>query len=176
MKENRTEFITQIEKLLTERGLMVCTAESCTGGLIANWLTDISGSSACYVGGVAAYANEAKIEFLGVNPETIETHGAVSLETAREMASGVRKRFAKQFDAEKLIGISTTGIAGPTGGTQEKPVGLVYIGISTIEGTHAERFVWPYDGNHPDDRIKNKEASALQALRMVMDELNTIPS
>ncbi len=167
MKENQTEFITQLEKQLTDQGFLLCTAESCTGGLIANWLTDISGSSACYVGGVAAYANEAKLAFLGVNAETIAQHGAVSAPVAEEMAQGVRVRFAEHFDPDKLIGISTTGIAGPTGGTAEKPVGLVYIAISTPQGSHVERFVWKFDGSGPDDRIKNKEASALQALKMV---------
>ncbi|MEE4193946.1 MAG: CinA family protein [Anaerolineae bacterium] len=167
MKENRTEFITQLEQTLIEKGWLLCTAESCTGGLIANWLTDISGSSACYVGGVAAYANEAKLALLGVTANTIQAHGAVSGPVALEMAQGIRARFAEHFDAEKLIGISTTGIAGPTGGTEEKPVGLVYIGISTPQGSHVERFVWKFDGSSADDRIRNKEASALQALRMV---------
>lgn len=170
---DRIEFITQLEQTLIEKGWLLCTAESCTGGLIANWLTDISGSSACYVGGVAAYANEAKLAFLGVKAETIQAHGAVSAPVAEEMAQGVRVRFAEYFDPDKLIGISTTGIAGPTGGTDEKPVGLVYIGISTPQGSHAKRFVWEFDGSSPDDRIKNKEASALQALRMVMDFLKS---
>lgn len=169
MNQDRTEFITNLEQRLIEHGLMLCTAESCTGGLIANWLTDISGSSACFVGGVTAYANQAKLEFLGVKAETLKQFGAVSPQTAAEMADGVRARFAKHFPVEQLIGISTTGIAGPTGGTAEKPVGLVYIGISTVHGSRAERFVWEYD------RIGNKEASALQALRMVekiCDQIN----
>lgn len=173
MNEDRTTYITQLEQKLIAGGWLLCTAESCTGGLIANWLTDISGSSACYVGGVATYANEAKMEFLGVKPETMAQYGAVSSQVAIQMAEGVRNRFAKHFDAEKLIGISTTGIAGPTGGTEEKPVGLVYIGISTVEGTHAERFVWTRDGVESLDRIGNKEESALQALRMVETFLNT---
>ena len=171
MNENLIEFLTHLEQGLIAQGFLLCTAESCTGGLIAKWLTDISGSSACYVGGVAAYANEAKSEFLGVQPATIASHGAVSREVAAEMAQGVRAHFARHFDPDKLIGISTTGIAGPTGGTAEKPVGLVYIGISTAQGTRAERFVWEYDGSKPDDRVRNKEASALQALRMVEEFL-----
>lgn len=173
MKQNRTEFITELEQILTAGGWLLCTAESCTGGLIANWLTDISGSSACYVGGVASYANEAKMEFLGVKAETMKEHGAVSPQVAIEMAEGVRSRFAKHFDPVKLIGISTTGIAGPTGGTEEKPVGLVYIGISTAEGSHCERFVWEHDGSNPNDRTRNKEESALQALRMVVEHLQS---
>ena len=165
MMKDRTAFIAALEQRLINGEWLLCTAESCTGGLIANWLTDIAGSSACFVGGVASYANEAKMEFLDVSAETLRRCGAVSPQTAVEMANGVRNHFAKHFDATRLIGVSTTGIAGPGGGSEEKPVGLVYIAISTPNGTHAERFVWEYD------RIGNKEASAIQALRLVSDFL-----
>lgn len=113
---------------LRERGLTLACAESCTGGLIAKRITDISGCSDVYLGGCVTYANEAKEKLLGVKHETLEKYGAVSEQTAREMARGVR------LALEADIGISTTGIAGPGGGTPEKPVGTVYIAVSTAEG------------------------------------------
>lgn len=109
--------------LLKEKKLTLATAESCTGGLLGKRITDISGSSEVYLGGVVAYSNAAKVNILGVSGETLEKFGAVSEETACEMA----KQTALLFNSD--IGISTTGIAGPTGGTSEKPVGLVYVGI-----------------------------------------------
>ncbi|MFV0399680.1 MAG: competence/damage-inducible protein A [Oscillospiraceae bacterium] len=109
---------------LKAKGLTVATAESCTGGLISKRITEIDGSSAVFGWGVASYANEAKMKLLGVSPETLTAHGAVSKETALEMARGVRKLSGAD------IGVSVTGIAGPSGGTPEKPVGLVYIAAS----------------------------------------------
>lgn len=120
-----------VGKALTQAGLTVATAESCTGGLLGHILTSVSGSSAYYAGGVIAYSNAIKEALLGVRHETLLAHGAVSHETAREMAAGAREA----LNAD--IGLSTTGIAGPTGGTAEKPVGLVYIGISTTEKTES---------------------------------------
>ena len=108
---------------LKEKRLTVATAESCTGGLVGKRITDVSGSSEVYLGGVVAYSDEAKIKILGINSETLEKNGAVSEETACEMA----KQAALLFGSD--IGISTTGIAGPAGGTSEKPIGLVYVGI-----------------------------------------------
>lgn len=119
--------VTSLEEVvvrgLIERGLTLATAESCTGGLLGKRLTDISGSSACYLGGVVSYANEVKAGVLGVRGETLQAHGAVSPETAIEMARGVRRITGAD------IGISTTGVAGPGGGSPEKPVGTVYIGL-----------------------------------------------
>ncbi|WP_458862540.1 competence/damage-inducible protein A [Acidaminobacterium chupaoyuni] len=123
-----------VEKLI-EAKLTLATAESCTGGLIGKRITDIAGSSACYLGGVISYANEVKMGLLGVKRETLETVGAVSEETAMQMAEGVRRATGAD------IGVSTTGVAGPGGGTDEKPVGLVYIGLSTKQGTKAIRVV-----------------------------------
>ena len=118
-----------IEKItveaLKDRGLTLCVAESCTGGLIAKRITDIAGCSDVFLGGCVTYANEAKEKLIGVGHETLEKYGAVSEQTAREMARGVR--LATGSD----IGVSATGIAGPTGGTPETPVGTVFIGIST---------------------------------------------
>ncbi len=118
---------------LMKNNLTVAFAESCTGGMIARRVVDIPGCSAVFAGGAVTYANEAKIKMLGVKPETLAEHGAVSAETATEMARGIRKT----LDAD--IGVSVTGIAGPGGGTPEKPVGTVYIGISTKDGETVKR-------------------------------------
>ncbi len=118
---------------LKEKGLTVAFAESCTGGMIARRVVDIPGCSAVFAGGAVTYANEAKIKMLGVKPETLDAHGAVSAETATEMARGIRQT----LDAD--IGVSVTGIAGPDGGTPEKPVGTVYIGVSTKDGETVKR-------------------------------------
>jgi nicotinamide-nucleotide amidase len=125
--------------LLKEKGKTLAVAESCTGGLISQRLTDISGSSAYFLHGVVAYANEAKIAALGVAPETIERHGAVSAETAEAMARGMRERAATDY------AISITGIAGPTGGTPEKPVGTVFIGYADESQTKSFKIVLPGD-------------------------------
>ena len=159
--QERTQFLTELQQQLIAGGWWLCTAESCTGGMIADWMTDIPGSSACFAGGVAAYANQVKETLLGVQAETIIQYGAVSAAVAAEMAEGLRMRLSAQIDPERLIALSTTGIAGPGGGTPEKPVGLVYLGIATPHGTRVEAHCWPYD------RIGNKEASSLQALKMV---------
>ncbi|MBQ9745032.1 MAG: CinA family protein [Clostridia bacterium] len=113
--------------LLLSKSLTISTAESCTGGLVAKSITDIGGCSEIYMGGVVAYSNDIKIRVLGVSPSTLDAYGAVSEQTAKEMAKGVRTL------CKTDIGISTTGIAGPGGGTDEKPVGTVYVGISINE-------------------------------------------
>jgi nicotinamide-nucleotide amidase len=130
--------------LLTDAGVSVATAESCTGGLIAQRLTDVPGSSAYFLGGIVAYSNAAKAALLGVSEAVLESEGAVSEPVVRAMAEGVRKRFGSD------IGVATSGISGPGGGTAEKPVGLVWIAISMSEGvgagtTHADSFVFPVD-------------------------------
>ena len=119
-----------IKKLINE-GRTVATAESCTGGLIAKRLTDVPGASSVYLGSCVTYANSAKEALVGVKHETLEKYGAVSEQTATEMARGVRKALGAD------IGISTTGIAGPGGGTPEKPVGTVWVGISSEKGDRA---------------------------------------
>ncbi len=116
-----------IAEILTKRGLSISTAESCTGGLLSSKLTDISGSSAFVTLNVITYANDAKNKLLGVSLETLETKGAVSEECALEMAKGLHKLTGSD------ICVSTTGIAGPTGGSDEKPVGLMYSAIYTPE-------------------------------------------
>ena len=115
-----------------ERGLTVATAESCTGGLIAARITSVSGSSAIFLGGVVSYANAVKRDLLGVPQEVLERAGAVSKECAEAMAAGVRARL--QAD----VAVSVTGVAGPDGGTPQKPVGLVYIGMATVVGVRVE--------------------------------------
>jgi len=142
--------------LLAEQGLTLATAESSTGGLVAHRITSVSGSSAYYLGGFVTYANEAKEALLGVRPETLVAHGAVSEETAFEMARGARERLGAD------VGIATTGIAGPTGGTPEKPVGLVYVALSAADAQLCERHVWR------GDRAANNEQSAEAALRLVL--------
>jgi nicotinamide-nucleotide amidase len=119
--------------LLAERGLTLALAESCTGGLIGNWITDVPGSSAYFLLGVVAYANQAKRSLLGVREETLALHGAVSTQTAEEMAAGVRRA------AGADIGLATTGIAGPGGGSPEKPVGTVCIGLAWEGGVWSRR-------------------------------------
>lgn len=128
-----------VGKLLTERSETLSVAESCTGGLISQRLTDISGSSAYFIEAVIAYANEAKINALNVSPEIIAQYGAVSAETAEAMAKGMRER------AKTDYAISITGIAGPTGGTDEKPVGTVFIGYSDAQLTKSFKMVLPGD-------------------------------
>jgi nicotinamide-nucleotide amidase len=128
-----------VGRLLTERGLSVATAESCTGGLIAERFTDVPGSSAYFQGGVVSYSNEAKVAMLGVSESLIAREGAVSEPVVRAMAEGARSRFGSDF------GLATSGISGPDGGTAEKPVGLVWIALATEEGTHADSFVFQVD-------------------------------
>ncbi len=117
----------EIVSILKDKGLTLSCAESCTGGLIAKSITDVSGCSSVFYGGVVAYDNSVKMNILGVCEQTLNTFGAVSYQTATEMACGVKS--ALKTD----IGISTTGIAGPDGGTKEKPVGTVYVGIATSD-------------------------------------------
>lgn len=156
---SETPLEIQVGELLRAHQHTLVTAESCTGGLIGHLLTNVPGSSVYYLGGVVAYAYEAKVALLGVTWEMLETYGAVSEEVALAMAQGARN--ALKGD----IGLAVTGIAGPGGGMPNKPVGLTWIGISTPAGGRAERFVW--DG----DREGNKYSSAQAALRMVVDYL-----
>lgn len=141
-------------RLLRERKLTIAVAESCTGGLVADKITNVSGSSNYFERGVVAYSNDSKIEFLGVPEELIKAHGAVSKEVAEAMAAGIRRV------AHTDIGLSTTGIAGPTGGTPEKPVGLVWIGYADKDVTLALKF------NFGDNRMRTKERAAQAALEL----------
>lgn len=149
----------RIGVLLTKQGLTLATAESCTGGLVAHRITNVPGSSAYFLGGAVAYAHGAKEALLGVQAETLAAHGAVSEETAREMARGARRRLGAD------VAVAITGIAGPAGGTQDKPVGLTYIALSAPDVDLVERHVWT------GERLENKEASAEAALRLAADYL-----
>ena len=150
----------QVGELLRLHGLRLAVAESCTGGLIGHRLTNIPGSSTYYMGSIIAYAYEAKVRLLGVRWDTLEKHGAVSQETVLEMALGVRRALAAD------IGLSVSGIAGPGGGTPDKPVGLVWIGLSAPDADEAWSYTW--DG----DRLQNKEYTAEQALQLLVDYLS----
>jgi PncC family amidohydrolase len=145
-------------------GLELATAESCTGGLIADKITDVPGSSEYFIGGFVSYAYEAKVATLGVSWDTLHKFGAVSRETVLEMARGARKALGAD------IAVSVSGIAGPGGGMPEKPVGTTWIGLVTPEGESAQVFYWK--GN----RRKNKEQSANAALKMVIEYLKHSPS
>jgi nicotinamide-nucleotide amidase len=122
-----------VGRILTDKALTLSVAESCTGGLIGKILTDVPGSSTYFRGGVVCYSNEMKADLLGVNETVLETHGAVSQEVAHQMAEGVRVVSRSDF------GLSVTGVAGPGGGSNEKPVGLIFMGLSTLGGTEVKR-------------------------------------
>jgi nicotinamide-nucleotide amidase len=149
----------QLAELLKKHSLTLAVAESCTGGLVSDRITNIPGSSAFFLGGVTAYAYSAKIHLLGVRQETLELHGAVSQETVLEMARGVRQALAAD------IGLSVSGVAGPDGGTIEKPVGLTWIALSTNQFEQAWSYTWQ------GDRLQNKFRSAQQALQLLVDYL-----
>jgi nicotinamide-nucleotide amidase len=149
-----------VGELLTAAGATVAVAESCTGGLISHWLTNVPGSSAYFRMSAVTYANDAKTAVLGVSEETLVRHGAVHENTAAEMAEGVRRVSGADW------GVSTTGIAGPEGGTPEKPVGTVCIGVSSARGTSARRFFFPFPG-----RSMNKKIFAMSALDQLRKKL-----
>ena len=150
-------------RLLRERGRTLAVAESCTGGLVAERVSEVPGASDYFLGGVVAYANAAKEGLLGVPRELLDRHGAVSDEVARAMAEGVRRRFGAD------LGVATTGISGPDGGTAEKPVGLVHVALARAEGTHADSFVFPLD------RSRHRTLTAQVALDWVRRALLGVP-
>ena len=139
-----------IGKLLNQKGATVATAESCTGGLIGNMITEVSGSSAYYKGGIVAYSNELKERLLGVRHETLEQYGAVSEETAIEMARGCLAVTGADY------AIATTGISGPTGATEEKPLGLVYVAIASREEVVCNRYVFTTTRQQHQQRTANQ--------------------
>ncbi|MGB0371334.1 MAG: CinA family protein [Opitutales bacterium] len=153
-------IVESLAKRLTDLELTVVTAESCTGGLIGHWLTDWPGSSRFYLGGIQAYSNAVKQAQLAVPEAIIEQFGAVSEACAKAMAEGARKGLGADF------GISVTGIAGPGGGTPEKPVGLVYCAVAGPQGTFCSRNIWT------GSRSENKQASAREALELLARYLN----
>ena len=152
-------MLDQLAAALLARKQTLATAESCTGGLVGAALTGLPGSSAWYLGGVVAYANELKIRLLGVPAEILAAHGAVSLETARAMAAGACAATGADY------AIAITGIAGPAGGTPEKPVGLVFVAVAAPHGTAT--FKHHFSGSRADVR----HAAAEAALRHLLDAL-----
>lgn len=154
-------FEVRINRLLADRGApTLATAESCTGGSVAARITSIGGSSAYFLGSVVSYSNEVKHRVLGVPRPVLEERGAVSPECARAMAMGVRSLIGSD------IAVSTTGIAGPAGGTPRKPVGLVYIGVATPDWLEA--FEFHFDG----DRARVIEQSVQQALALLFEAID----
>lgn len=140
----------------------IAAAESCTGGLVGHLITNAAGSSDYFIGGLTTYAYHAKVRQLGVHWETLDTHGAVSAETVLEMAAGVRAAM------ETDIGISVSGIAGPGGGSPEKPVGLVWLGLDAPDGS------WTRRHNFEGEREAVKQQAAQAALQFVLDYLDGV--
>jgi nicotinamide-nucleotide amidase len=154
----------RLQRACLERGLTVSLAESCTGGLVAAALTEIPGSSGYFRGGVVSYADDAKRQLLDVPAEVLAAHGAVSAQTARAMAEGARKHFGADVAA------SVTGVAGPDGGSPEKPVGLTYIGVADAAGVDVRRFVWP------GDRGANRRDSVVAVLDLLLERVAAVPT
>jgi PncC family amidohydrolase len=154
----------QLQGICLGRGFTVALAESCTGGLIAATITSVAGSSGYFLGGVVSYSNEAKEAFLDVPSATLDAHGAVSAQVAKAMASGARARFA----ADLAVGV--TGIAGPDGGSEEKPVGLTYIGLADEGNADVRRFTFS------GDRGANREAGVRAALEWLIERAETAPT
>jgi PncC family amidohydrolase len=145
---------------LRERGIRLGTAESCTGGLIGHLITEVPGSSDYFAGALVTYANEVKVDLADVPPDVLEAHGAVSAQVARAMADGARRR----LDVD--VALSVTGVAGPDGGSDAKPVGLTYVAIADGDGDDVRRFVWDAD------RTGNKRLSAAAALELLLARLS----
>lgn len=160
MDQRMLSLSAMVGNALLERGYSISTAESCTGGLLSYALTSISGASTYFMGGIVAYSNAIKEQFLGVQAKTLLDHGAVSQETALEMADGVRTKLGTD------VGLSTTGVAGPTGGRPEKPVGLVWIGISTPASSRA--FECHFEG----ERLEIMKETVVEVLTRLLDDLN----
>ncbi|MCD4653991.1 competence/damage-inducible protein A [bacterium] len=152
-----------VARLLINDGLTISTAESCTGGLVAHLLTNVPGSSAYMVGSIVSYSNRIKTDFVGVSEQLIELYGAVSAQVAEAMASGIRQKMKTDW------GLATTGIAGPAGGSSNKPVGLVYVAVSGPEGTTHEKHCFP------KGRIQNKQRFATAALDLLRKKMQRIP-
>jgi nicotinamide-nucleotide amidase len=160
VSENGDAMEAVVGKLLTDKSATLALAESCTGGLVANWLTNVAGSSAYFLFSAVTYSNKAKMDVLGVQPQTLEQHGAVHEETAREMAEGARRV------AGATYGLSTSGIAGPDGGSDDKPVGTVCVGFAGPGRSFGRRLYFPFGR-----RLMNKKVFAMAALDIFRKEL-----
>lgn len=145
----------------TKAGLMIATAESCTGGLIAGALTDIAGSSSVVDRGFVTYSNDAKMDMLDVSPGTLDKHGAVSDQTAHEMALGALK------NSRADVSVAVTGIAGPGGGSEEKPVGLVYMGVANNDGVQTYKLLLGEDKSREEIRQATVDRALSELLMMI---------
>ena len=154
----------RLQAVCLARRLTVATAESCTGGLVAHAITDIPGSSAYFQGGFVTYSDEVKRGLLGVGAELLVAHGAVSAQVARAMAEGARERLGTD------LAVAVTGIAGPDGGTAEKPVGLTYVAVADAGGVDVRRHHWT------GDRHDNKRESAVAALALLLERVDAGPA
>lgn len=155
--EPLADLAQRLQRICVASGLTVATAESCTGGLVAHAITAHPGSSGYFVGGVVSYSDEVKVAVLGVPSDVLATHGAVSAQVALAMAGGVRERLGSD------LGIGVTGVAGPDGGSADKPVGLVYVAVSDRDGADVRRFHWE------GDRASNIAESAAAALAFLSE-------
>lgn len=157
MADPLVDLALRLQAECVARGLTVATAESCTGGLVAHLLTEVPGSSAYVRGGVIAYADAVKLAELDVPAEVLAAHGSVSAQVALAMAEGVRVRLGAD------LAVAVTGVAGPGGGTDSKPVGLVYVAVAGAGPAEVRRFTWA------GDRSENKRASAEAALELLLE-------
>jgi PncC family amidohydrolase len=158
-EEALVELAQRLDRAARSTSVTIATAESCTGGLVGHVLTEIPGASDYYLGGAVSYSNDAKERLLGVPPETLARHGAVSAQVAVAMAEGARSAFSA------AVGVAVTGIAGPSGGTESKPVGLTYVAVADGAGHDVRRHVWS------GDRSANKRASAGAALQLLVERI-----
>ncbi len=150
------EAARRLQERCTTAGLFVAAAESCTGGLLTHVLTEVPGSSAYLLGGVVSYADRAKVDLLGVDPDHLAAHGAVSAQVARAMAQGARERFSAD------LAVAITGVAGPDGGSDAKPVGLTYVAVADEAGVEVRRLLLA------GDRSANKRDSTAAALELLL--------
>jgi PncC family amidohydrolase len=157
--ERLTSLAERLQTACLARGLHVATVESCTGGLVGHAITTVPGSSGYYLGGLITYADDVKRDLAGVPEEVLAAHGAVSAQVAIAMAEGARTRLGAD------VAVSVTGVAGPDGGSEAKPVGLTYVGIADQNGTDVRRHVWP------GDRAANRLDSAAAALGLALERV-----
>ena len=159
-------LVTAIQSKLIEQNKWLAVAESCTGGLVSDLITNTPGATKFFLGGVICYANEIKNNILAVKLQTMINFGAVSQQTVEEMSSGIRNLFCStQHPKESIIGLAVTGISGPGGGTVDKPVGLVWISLESNRGKLSQHFQWH------GSRQENKLETAEMALRMLLDHI-----
>ncbi len=159
MADPLVDLAARLQARCVADGLTLATAESCTGGLVAHLITEVPGSSGYLLGGIVAYSNAVKERELGVPGDVLVAHGAVSAQVALAMAEGARERLGAS------LGVGVTGVAGPDGGTESKPVGLVYVAVAGVEEPVVRRFLWS------GDRADNKRESARVALEMLLERV-----